>query len=172
MKHTHLFFSLSFLLACSFMAHAMDTSELPPLEPKSYHVRIQEIVNILTCHHPSFETEYPEILVPKIMDEVRLVKKVILKRTNDKDETDDTLRIIGCLNWKSKELIRGALYRYKEDAIYAFALALANHAAGVEWQEVNDDGDLVTTFVNDTSFYKISMLYTNVPMIKNVLLAD
>ena len=112
------------------------------------------------------------LVPPKVNTEVQLlVKKVILKRQNGK-ATDNALEELRQLDWKSKEIIGDALNEHNETAKYVGQLALANQAAGVEWQEVNDDGDLVTTFVNDTSFYKISMLYTNVPMIKNVLLAD
>ncbi len=164
MKYTHTLFSLSFLLACSFMARAMEI-ESTSNEKESYHVMIQQIVAILKNNHVPTQKEYslhqdqPGMGGP-------LVKKVILGRMNGK-ETDKALDFIRQFDWKNG--IRADAHtvydadKLKEINEFARYLALANDAAEVESQEVNDDGYLVTTFAQKVPFHTIGMLYFQVP---------
>ena len=160
-----LFFSLSFLLACSFMAHAMDTSdESAKAEPKSYHVWIEEIVEILDQNYP-IETH---LNLPKRQ---RLaepwVKKAVLSRINS-TEIDEALEEIRTFNWKSGTLTE----KHKKAAKFACCLMLANKKLGVERQKVNDRGYLETTFRERVLFSKIEWLSYQIPEMGGVPVYD
>jgi len=161
MKHTHIFFSLSFLL-CSFIAYGMEVeSNLPQKEPESYHVMIQQVVEILKQNHPPTQKEYSLRMDCPEIDGVTF-KKVILSRSNGK-ATDKALEFIIQFDLKNGTKAQAHAFKgSKEAAIFAQYLKLANDAAGVEWQEVNDDGDLVTTFAQEVPLH-IGMIYLQVP---------
>ncbi len=167
-----LFFSLSFLLACSFMAHAMmDTSdESAKVEQESYHIGIQEVVEKLKQNHPPTQKEY-SLNPSSAMIGGRLVKKVILGRTNDK-ATDEGLAFIRQFDWEhgTRDDVHKAIDadQLKKVTDFAQYLKLANEAARVEWQEVNEAGDLVTTFASAMPFHTIGMIYFQVPEMGDV----
>ena len=168
MKYTHIFFSLSFLFACSFMANAMDTSDEPaPAQekPESYHEVIKKTVEILNQNHLPMNQEYSLNPSSPIMGG-KVVKKVILRRKDDKGrengkETDEALASIRNFDWqkgKRSDAHKGS----KQAAKFARFLALANATAGVKWQEVDDNGNLVTIFEEEVFFHTIAKIYCQV----------
>ena len=127
----------------------METESTPT---ESYHVMIQEIVNILDQTNPP-EQEYllhmdhPGMGGP-------LQKEVILWRRYGK-KTDEVLQSIRTFDWKNGTLTE----EHEKAATFARYLALANDKLSVEKQEVNDNGDLVTTFKREVPLHIIGMIY-------------
>ena len=112
MKHTHRFFSLNFLLACSFIAHAMDTSSDPSIFFE--HLNLNKKGS-------------------------RVVNKVVLFQD------------------KSKKTVN-----------FVHLLKYANDLLHVKEQDLDNDGNLVTTFTHDLSIVLILMAYEQIPGIKDI----
>ncbi len=201
MKYNHVLFSLSFLLACSFMAHAMDRrpsfqfaspSKPEPISgfredslnpkkdeeevvretttaPESYHVMIQEIVEILNQNHRPTQQEYS-----LHMDHPGMggspTKKVILWRRYGK-KTDEALQFIRQFDWENGTRADAhkvySADQLKKTTDFARYLLLANEKLNVEKQEVDKNGDLVTIFKRGVPLQVIAMIYQQVPGMGN-----
>ncbi len=150
------------------MAHAMEKDEAAPT-PKNYATLIQQIVEMLKKDHPGPSTLYYLYGNSQEQDTLPLVKKVILWRKKGKT-IDEGLEVIRQFNWKSETALADAraLKGVRKTAIFAHYLEIANAALGVDWQEVNEEGNLVTTFAREESFSRIECLYNQVPEIEEI----
>ncbi len=142
MKSTHLFFSLSFLFACSFMAHAMEVEssssdshlELIKQAAKNLAENKRGIPTLVTFH---MESNRP------------CCQKVLLVRKNGGKEIDTKVRAIINKDWQRGE---GAEQ-------YILHLAATNTGLNVSEQTVDEDGNLITLFEKPISFNIIKIAY-------------
>lgn len=158
MKHTHIFFSLSFLL-CSFIAHGMEVESVSN-EEESYHVMIQQIVAILDQNHVPTQQEYSLHMDHPGMSGPLTEKVILWRRYGEK--TDEALQSIRTFDWENGTQADGHKGSRKA-ATFARYLALANDKLNVEKQKVNDNGDLITTFKRGVPLQVIAMIYQQVP---------
>ena len=118
MKYTHTLFSLSFLFACSFMAHAMDT-----------HAESS----------PTQEKDNASIAIEQLKENGPATNKVVLHQGKSK-KTGNFVHLLEC----------------------------ANYLLNVKEQDLNNDGNLITTFIKDPGLFLILMIYEQIPGIDDI----
>ena len=156
MKYTHLFFSLSFLLACSFAAHAMEVlscssmtlakeKEVESFSSDSYLELVKQAAKILD-ENKRGEPYYVRI---RWNPPGPRYQKVLLKRKNGGKEIDTALEAILNKDWQQGE-------RAEQ---YIIPLATSNKTLNVSEQTVDEDGNLITIFEEPISIITIELIY-------------
>ncbi len=155
MKHTHIFFSLSFLLACSFAAHAMEevlscssmtlAKEGESSSSGSYLELVKQAAKILDENKRGI----PVLVSLRIESNRPCCQKVLLKRKNGGKEIDTALEAILKKDWQGGD---GAEQ-------YIIHLAATNAALNVSEQIVDENGNLITTFKEPKSIITLKLIY-------------